>query len=129
MWMGRRLGENLLDDAAGEFARALILFQDDEHGHPRFDIRAGLSVHEVFQLKKQVTFYVTCCGFNYDPGVIVGVSVGLGVSEGVGVSVGVSTTGMEVSVGKAVGGIAVGERVGVGVGVGRLSPNVTRFSA
>jgi hypothetical protein len=42
-----RLGENILDDAFGQFACALILFQDDQHGHAGFDAGAGLSVHPV----------------------------------------------------------------------------------
>ena len=42
MW---RFGEDLFDDALGQFASALILLQDDEHGHARFDIGSGLAVH------------------------------------------------------------------------------------
>ena len=42
------LGENILDDAFGQLARALVLFQDDKHGDAGFDIGAGLSVHEKF---------------------------------------------------------------------------------
>lgn len=43
MWVGRGFGENVLDDALRQFAGALVLFEDDQHGHARFDVRASLS--------------------------------------------------------------------------------------
>jgi hypothetical protein len=39
--------ENIFDNALGQFTRALILLQDDEHRHARLDGRAGLSIHEI----------------------------------------------------------------------------------
>src|SRR5688572_12014261 len=42
----RRLRENLFYHPFGEFTGALILLEDDEHGHTGFDRRAGLSVHD-----------------------------------------------------------------------------------
>lgn len=50
MWMVGRFGENILDDAPGQLARALILLEDDEHGHAGFNGRAGLSIHDNFLL-------------------------------------------------------------------------------
>ena len=43
----RGFGENIPDDAPGQFAGALILFQDDEHSHTRFEVCASLSVDGV----------------------------------------------------------------------------------
>jgi len=40
-----RFGEDIPDDALCEITRALVLFLDDEHGHPGFEVYAGLSVH------------------------------------------------------------------------------------
>jgi len=50
MWMVGRFGEDILDDAPGQLARALILLEDDEHGHAGFNGRAGLSIHDNFLL-------------------------------------------------------------------------------
>ena len=50
MRMSRRLGENILDDAFCQFAGALILFQNDQHGHAGFNVRASLSVDWVHVL-------------------------------------------------------------------------------
>lgn len=131
MWMRGRLGQDLPDDSFGQFTRALILLEDDQHRHAGFDLRAGLSIHQVIFISNYSAGHalcVTCSKVNYGAGAVVGVSVGVG-GKGVTVSVGVLMTGMDVSVGNAVGGISVGGRVGVGVGVGRLRLNVTRFSA
>ena len=46
MRMGWRLRENILHDTFGQFAGALVLFQDDEHGHTGLDGRASLSIHK-----------------------------------------------------------------------------------
>ena len=43
--MLRRFGKDLFDDTLGQLAGALVLFQDDEHGHARFNISAGLAIH------------------------------------------------------------------------------------
>ena len=43
--MGRGFGENVLDNALGQFTRALILLQDDEHRHAGFDVRTRLTIH------------------------------------------------------------------------------------
>ena len=45
MRMGRRFGENIFDNPLGQFAGALILFQNDPYRHAGFDIRAGLSIY------------------------------------------------------------------------------------
>jgi hypothetical protein len=45
MWMIRGLGENILDNAFGQFAGALVLFQDNEYGHAWFDVCASLPIH------------------------------------------------------------------------------------
>ena len=39
--------ENILHNAPGQFAGALILFQDDQHGQAGFDGGARLPVHKV----------------------------------------------------------------------------------
>jgi hypothetical protein len=39
-----RFGQDVLDNAARQFARSLILFQYDQHGHTGFYVGAGLSV-------------------------------------------------------------------------------------
>jgi len=44
----RRLGEYIFHNALGQFARALILFKNDQYGHAGFDVGAGLSVHGLF---------------------------------------------------------------------------------
>src|ERR1043165_5202322 len=38
MWVMRRFGENIFDNAFGQFACALILFQNDQHGHTGFNV-------------------------------------------------------------------------------------------
>src|SRR5690349_13983797 len=43
VWMGGRLCQDILDDALGEFAGALILFEDDQHDHAGLDVRADLA--------------------------------------------------------------------------------------
>ena len=48
MWVIRRFGEDIPDDAPGQFTGALVLFQDDEHLHAWFDVCAGLSVHIIY---------------------------------------------------------------------------------
>jgi hypothetical protein len=45
--MGRGFGQYIFYNPSCQFTRTLILFQDDQHGHARFDIGAGLSVHGV----------------------------------------------------------------------------------
>ena len=51
MWMIRGFGENILDDAFGQFAGTLILFQYNEHRHTRFDGCASLAIHGIYVLK------------------------------------------------------------------------------
>jgi hypothetical protein len=115
----RGFGKDVFYDAPGEFSGALVLFQNDKHGHAGFKAGAFLSVREVHGVMGM--------------GVSVGVGVGVGVSVGKGVRDGVGVAGMGVSVGAAVGGTRVGVRLGVrvgsGVGVGRLNVRKTRFSA
>lgn len=45
MRVDRGFCKNVFDHTFGQLARALILLQDDEHGHARFDGRTGLSIH------------------------------------------------------------------------------------
>src|SRR6185295_3690636 len=45
MRMSRRFGENIFDNTLRQFACALILFQDDEHGYAGFNGGASLTVH------------------------------------------------------------------------------------
>lgn len=47
MRMIRGFGENVFHNAFGQFARTLILFQDDEYGYAGLDGGAGLSVHYI----------------------------------------------------------------------------------
>jgi hypothetical protein len=60
MRMGRRFGENIFNDPFRQFAGALILLQDDQHGHTGFDRRASLSVHDfsIAYAPKAVTFSI-----------------------------------------------------------------------
>ena len=46
--MIRGLGEDVLDDAFRQLAGALILFQDDQDLHPWFDVRADLTIHNLY---------------------------------------------------------------------------------
>ena len=45
VWMIWRFRKDVLDDAFRQFASTLISLQDNEHGHTRFDVCAGLSIH------------------------------------------------------------------------------------
>ena len=47
MRMGWGFGENVLDNTLRQFASALILLQDNEHGHAGFEGGASLSVHKM----------------------------------------------------------------------------------
>src|SRR6266498_5237477 len=51
MRMSRRFCENIFHDTFGQFACTLILLQDDQHSHTRFDGRASLSVHKYFNIQ------------------------------------------------------------------------------
>jgi len=44
--MSRRVGKDIFDDAFGQFAGGLILFQNDQYRHAGFDVRASLAVHD-----------------------------------------------------------------------------------
>src|SRR6266511_4070903 len=46
--MSRGFGENILDNTFGQFTRALILLQDDEHGHAGLNVRTQLTIHIQF---------------------------------------------------------------------------------
>ena len=60
MRMGRRLCEDVFDNAFSQLAGALILLEDNQHGHARLDGRAGLSVHDlsIAHAPKEVTFSI-----------------------------------------------------------------------
>ncbi len=45
MRMIRGFRQNILDDAFGQFARALVLFPDDEHEQAGFDMNTSLTIH------------------------------------------------------------------------------------
>ena len=47
VWMRWGFCKNVLHNATGQLAGALILFQDDQYGHARFDGGAGLSIHRI----------------------------------------------------------------------------------
>jgi hypothetical protein len=49
--MLRGFGEEILDDAFGQFAGTLILFQNNEYRHVGFDVCAGLPVYGVHGLR------------------------------------------------------------------------------
>jgi len=47
MRMIRRFRQDIFDNTPGQFASALILFQDNQHGHTWLDVCAGLSIHSL----------------------------------------------------------------------------------
>jgi hypothetical protein len=52
--MGRRFREDVFDNALRQFARALILFLDDEYGHPDLEAGSGMPGHCFHSFRKTV---------------------------------------------------------------------------
>jgi hypothetical protein len=46
-------GEDIFHNSLRQFAGALILLQDDEHGHARFNFGASLSIHKYFYVSNE----------------------------------------------------------------------------